>query len=651
MRISFKPTFLAIAVLVCLATPAYALDVTLQWDANQETDLAGYKIYYRAGSSGGSILANYNGTGAYEGDSPIEMPLALDENDDPDIVEFTVTGLTDGQTYYFVVTAYNDDVPPLESGPSNEEHTTATPSDTTPPYVTNRNPDPGATGVAVDTHVALELRDAGVGIDQSTIIMRVNGSPVTPSISGNTAAYTLSYNPPVDFNYDETVSIEVDASDVNGNAMTTDTYSFTTGPAPDTTPPYATNRSPAPGATGVTINTSITLEVRDAGVGVNQSTITMTVNGSPVPPSISGTSAAYALSYNPPVDFDYNQTVSVVVDASDLNGNAMATDAYSFTTGPAPDTTSPYATNRSPAPGATGVAINTSITLEVRDAGVGVDQSSVTMQVNGSPVTPSISGTPAAYTVSYNPPMDFVYDQTVSVVVDASDLNGNAMATDVYSFTTGPAPDMTPPVISNVQATSITDNSAVITWTTDEASDSAVQYGTTSGSYPLSRNSTTLLTSHSVTLTGLNDDTTYFFRVRSTDGSGNGPTVSNELSFKTDTAPDTTAPTISNVQVTSITQTTAIISWTTNEPSTSEVQYDSARRPWGSYSWGENDDSLVTSHSITLSGLEADTTYYFRVGSTDGSGNGPTTSNQMSFTTEAIPVPPNAPTQLRIINR
>ena len=547
MRISFKPTFLAIAVLVCLATPAYALDVTLQWDANQETDLAGYKIYYRAGSSGGSILANYNGTGAYEGDSPIEMPLALDENDDPDIVEFTVTGLTDGQTYYFVVTAYNDDVPPLESGPSNEEHTTATPSDTTPPYVTNRNPDPGATGVAVDTHVALELRDAGVGIDQSTIIMRVNGSPVTPSISGNTAAYTLSYNPPVDFNYDETVSIEVDASDVNGNAMTTDTYSFTTGPAPDTT--------------------------------------------------------------------------------------------------------SPYATNRSPAPGATGVAINTSITLEVRDAGVGVDQSSVTMQVNGSPVTPSISGTPAAYTVSYNPPMDFVYDQTVSVVVDASDLNGNAMATDVYSFTTGPAPDMTPPVISNVQATSITDNSAVITWTTDEASDSAVQYGTTSGSYPLSRNSTTLLTSHSVTLTGLNDDTTYFFRVRSTDGSGNGPTVSNELSFKTDTAPDTTAPTISNVQVTSITQTTAIISWTTNEPSTSEVQYDSARRPWGSYSWGENDDSLVTSHSITLSGLEADTTYYFRVGSTDGSGNGPTTSNQMSFTTEAIPVPPNAPTQLRIIRR
>ena len=651
MRIFLRPTFFTIALLFCLATPAYALDVTLQWDANTESNLAGYKIYYKTESSGGGVLANYDGTGAYEGNSPIDMPLGLDENNDPDIVEFTITDLPDGQTYYFVVTAYNDDVPPLESGPSNEEHTTAPPSDTTPPYATNRSPAPGATGVAVDTLVALELRDAGVGLDQSTITMQVNGSPVTPTISGTPAAYTISYNPPVDFAYDQTVSVEVDASDLNGNAMVTDTYSFTTGPAPDTTPPYVSNRSPAPGATGVAISTLINLEIRDAGVGVDQSTITMRINGSPVTPSISGTPAAYTLSYNPPVDFAYDQTVIVEVDAADLNGNAMTTDAYSFTTGPAPDITPPYATNRSPAPGATGVPINTLIALEIRDAGVGVDQSTITIAVNGSPVTPSISGTPEAYTISYNPPVDFNYDETVSVEVDASDLNGNAMATDVYSFTTGPAPDTTPPVISNVQATSITDNSAVITWTTDEASDSNVQYGTTSGSYPSSKNNTNLVTSHSITLTGLSDDTPYFFRVASSDGSGNGPTLSNESSFTTDPAPDTTPPTISNVQVTSITETTAIISWTTNEPSNSEVQYDSARRPWGSYSWGESDNSLVTSHSITLTGLEADTTYYFRVGSTDGSGNGPTTSTQMSFTTAPTPTPPNSPTRLRIIGR
>jgi hypothetical protein len=340
-----KSLLLMAVMFFCFAAPAYALDVTLEWDANTEPDLAGYYVYYRAGSSGGGILANYNGTGATpEGPSPIDMPLALDENPtDPNVVEFTVHNLPGGQTYYFVITAYNNGSPPLESGPSNEVNTASAPppADTTPPYVTNRSPVPGATNVPVNTLITLELRDAGVGVDQSTITLIVDGSPVTPSISGTSAAYTLSYNPPVDFNYDQTISVDVDASDLNGNAMATDSYSFTTGPAPDTTPPYATNRSPAPGATGVAVNTLITLQVRDAGVGVDQSTITMTMDGSPVTPSISGNTAAYTLSYNPTLNFNYNQMVSVEVDASDLNGNVMTTDSYSFTTAAAPDTNLP----------------------------------------------------------------------------------------------------------------------------------------------------------------------------------------------------------------------------------------------------------------------------------------------------------------------
>ena len=86
MRIFLKPTFLSIALLFCLATPAYALDVTLQWDANSESNLAGYKVYYKRGDAGGRILQNYNGKGAIEGDSPITMPRSLDENLDPGIV-------------------------------------------------------------------------------------------------------------------------------------------------------------------------------------------------------------------------------------------------------------------------------------------------------------------------------------------------------------------------------------------------------------------------------------------------------------------------------------------------------------------------------------------------------------------------------------
>jgi hypothetical protein len=137
MRILWKSILLNIAGILYFTTLAHALDVTFQWDANKEPDLDGYKVYYKAGSTGNGVLSNYNGTGAHEGNSPIAVPLALDENDDPNIVEFTVTNLPVEQTYYFVVTAYNNEVPPLESGPSNETDTssTSTAPDTTPPSI------------------------------------------------------------------------------------------------------------------------------------------------------------------------------------------------------------------------------------------------------------------------------------------------------------------------------------------------------------------------------------------------------------------------------------------------------------------------------------------------------------------------------------
>lgn len=67
------------------------------------------------------------------------------------------------------------------------------------------------------------------------------------------------------------------------------------------------------------------------------------------------------------------------------------------------------------------------------------------------------------------------------------------------------------PVISNVQATNI----GLITWTTNIASTSQVQYGSTPMLGPISSFDGTLVTSHSVQLTGLNPSTLYYFRVQS----------------------------------------------------------------------------------------------------------------------------------------
>ena len=83
------------------------------------------------------------------------------------------------------------------------------------------------------------------------------------------------------------------------------------------------------------------------------------------------------------------------------------------------------------------------------------------------------------------------------------------------------------------------------------------------------------------------------------------------------------APQISNVQVSAITETTAVISWTTDKPSDSVVQYGTAGGSWGSYPDAASDPAMVTGHSVTLSGLSQATDYYFMAGSTDAYGNGP----------------------------
>ena len=89
------------------------------------------------------------------------------------------------------------------------------------------------------------------------------------------------------------------------------------------------------------------------------------------------------------------------------------------------------------------------------------------------------------------------------------------------------AVDDTAPTISNVAASATGDGTATITWNTDEASDSRVDYGTSPGSLDSHQSSPGLDTSHSIQLTGLAPNTTYHYRVVSTDAASNTATEPN----------------------------------------------------------------------------------------------------------------------------
>ncbi|WP_432822038.1 MopE-related protein [Trichloromonas sp.] len=104
-RLRSTPFYLmALLFVLGIAGPASATDVRLDWNANLERDLAGYKLYYRE-----SGQTTYQAVGAYEGASPVEVGTAVSQ---------FLTGLDDAKSYCFVVTAYNEAM--KESGYSQE---------------------------------------------------------------------------------------------------------------------------------------------------------------------------------------------------------------------------------------------------------------------------------------------------------------------------------------------------------------------------------------------------------------------------------------------------------------------------------------------------------------------------------------------------
>lgn len=125
------------------------------------------------------------------------------------------------------------------------------------------------------------------------------------------------------------------------------------------------------------------------------------------------------------------------------------------------------------------------------------------------------------------------------------DLLGNTRGADgvwdrgAYEYT-GIA-DSTPPVISNPGSSSVASTSALIAWSTDEASSTIVEFGTTLA-YGISASNTAPVQSHSITLVNLTPSTLYNYRVSSSDLSGNLSTSGN-LTFQTSVA-DNTSPTV-----------------------------------------------------------------------------------------------------------
>ena len=203
-------------------------------------------------------------------------------------------------------------------------------------------------------------------------------------------------------------------------------------------------------------------------------------------------------------------------------------------------------------------------------------------------------------------------DSTYYYKVSAEDQNGNvSYFSSVVSDTANGqgGTDASPPTITGVNVDPINTQSAVVTWNTDELSDSTVGYSTTAGNYETTAGVASMVTSHSVTLTGLTPGDDYYFRVISKDPDNNSTTDNNDgesYNFKT-----LSGPAISSVSASSVQNSSAVITWNTDIAGDSTVYYSTNSDMSGAIS--ETDSNSGTEHSITLDGLTVGTKYYFYV--------------------------------------
>lgn len=133
---------------------------------------------------------------------------------------------------------------------------------------------------------------------------------------------------------------------------------------------------------------------------------------------------------------------------------------------------------------------------------------------------------------------------------------------------------------------------------------------------------------HQMLVRGLFPDTQYVLRVRGRDRIGN---EAQSALLRFTTATDTRPPQISDVvveganvpQVTSTAQQSSaqlIISWTTDEPATSQVEY--AEGTGTVYTQvSQQDDTLAYNHVVIVSGLTPSKVYHLRAISKDAAGN------------------------------
>ncbi|HDQ73770.1 MAG TPA: hypothetical protein ENN19_16990, partial [Chloroflexi bacterium] len=216
------------------------------------------------------------------------------------------------------------------------------------------------------------------------------------------------------------------------------------------------------------------------------------------------------------------------------------------------------------------------------------------------------------------------------------DIDGDARAGawDIGADQELLAPDVIPPVIFNTAPKgTLPRYTTQVTLSLQSSEFAACRYAAAPdvayAAMPVTFTHTGAL-SHTYVVTGLVGEQTYAYYVKCRDLAGN---VNDDalITFYVESS-DVTPPVLWGVQALDVGPYTARITWNSDEPSTSQVEYG----PGAGYGhFTPISVTRVLSHAVVLVGLEPDTAYHFRARSQDIARN-ETVSDDYVFTTTAL---------------
>ena len=211
---------------------------------------------------------------------------------------------------------------------------------------------------------------------------------------------------------------------------------------------------------------------------------------------------------------------------------------------------------------------------------------------------------------------------TYLVAVNASVEEDDSKYSTGITLETPPLPE-----ISNLRFESQPEQasqSLFVTWNTNVDTTSSIFYKQSSGSYK-EISSSDKVTEHGLTIPNLTDSTTYQLYAYSIDNYGN-TTTSDTNTFQTPL--DSRPPTISDVTIETSNvglgnqdEAQIVVSWKTDEPATSFIEYGEGIKG-DEYNFKTTVDPTFTmSHLVIISGLKESTPYHLHVASTDKGDN------------------------------